>query len=228
MKFVAQQILTGIGRVLTGARAHWLGCTPEPGTQRVYFANHSSHLDGLIMWCAMPRRIRGRTRPVAAKDYWSSPFKRYLAEHVINALLINRTRANPDDDDPIAEMIGALDQGDSLIIFPEGTRGPGGDPMPFKSGLYRIASARPKVDLVPVWLENMNRILPKGQVLPVPMLGSVWIGAPLHLAPGEDKDVFLARARDAVLALRRPARPEDEEDRRALPAEAAVEAEGQR
>ena len=200
MKFVAQQILTGIGRVLTGARAHWLGCTPEPGTQRVYFANHSSHLDGLIMWCAMPRRIRGRTRPVAAKDYWSSPFKRYLAEHVINALLINRTRANPDDDDP----------------------------MPFKSGLYRSASARPKVDLVPVWLENMNRILPKGQVLPVPMLGSVWIGAPLHLAPGEDKDVFLARARDAVLALRRPARPEDEEDRRALPAEAAVEAEGQR
>ena len=123
-------------------------------------------------------------------------------------------------------MIGALDQGDSLIIFPEGTRGPGGDPMPFKSGLYRIASARPKVDLVPVWLENMNRILPKGQVLPVPMLGSVWIGAPIHLGPGEDKDLFLARARDAVLALRRPAHPEEEEDRRALAAAAASKGEG--
>ena len=136
--------------------------------------------------------------------------ERYLAEHVVNALLINRTRANPDDDDPIAEMIGALDQGDSLIIFPEGTRGPGGDPMPFKSGLYRLASARALGEDDEREAEFVAR-------------RRVDIDeAAIHLAPGEDKDPFLARARDAVLGLRRPAHPEDEEDRRAL---AVVEAE---
>ena len=98
-------------------------------------------------------------------------------------------------------MLDALDRGESLIVFPEGTRSPDGELQEFKPGLYHVARARPQVPLVPVWLENLNRILPKGEALLVPLLARIAVGAPLHLLPGETKTDFLARARDAVAAL---------------------------
>ena len=91
----------------------------------------------------------------------------------------------------------------SVILFPEGTRGSGDEPARFKSGLYYIAKARPTLELVPVYLENLGRILPKGEFLPVPLLATATFGSPLRLVEGESRDAFLERARAAIIALRR-------------------------
>jgi 1-acyl-sn-glycerol-3-phosphate acyltransferase len=99
-------------------------------------------------------------------------------------------------------MCKALRAGDSLIIFPEGGRSPGGEIGDFKPGLHHLAREVPEAELVPVFIENLSRVLPKGEVLPVPVLCSVHFGAPVRLEAGETKQDFLQRARAAVLALR--------------------------
>ncbi|MDN6321744.1 MAG: 1-acyl-sn-glycerol-3-phosphate acyltransferase [Halomonas sp.] len=105
-------------------------------------------------------------------------------------------------DDPLAGMRRALDAGDSLILFPEGTRNTGEVPLlPFKTGLYHLALAYPDVELVPVWIDNLNRVLPKGERVPLPLLCTLTYGAPLQLAPEEDKAEFLVRAERALLGL---------------------------
>ncbi len=187
-------------RLLSGMRARWLGCTPE-ACPRVYFANHSSHLDTTVIWAALPASIRGRTRPVAAGDYWlKSAFRRYVVQEVFRAILVNRNRTGTGHES-IELMAQALEQGDSIIIFPEGTRGTGAEVGPFKSGLFHLARRCPNVELVPVYLENLSRILPKGELLPVPLLGSVSFGSPITLDPGEDRKAFLTRARASLLTV---------------------------
>jgi 1-acyl-sn-glycerol-3-phosphate acyltransferase len=201
------QLLAFIARLITGAQGHWYGCPPK-AEQRIYFANHQSHLDWVLIWAALPHELRATTRPIAAKDYWtSSPFKQWLTTEVFHAIYVNRTRskdaaAGGEEQDPLEPLLEALGNGDSLVIFPEGTRSSTGEPMPFKSGLYHLAEQHPAVPLIPAWIDNVQRVMPKGEVVPVPVLCSVTFGAPLLLQPGEDKREFLARARDAVLALR--------------------------
>ncbi len=95
-----------------------------------------------------------------------------------------------------------LQSGDSLVIFPEGTRSNKGAPQPFKAGLFHLAEQFPEVELIPTWIDNVQRVMPKGEVVPVPILCTVTFGAPLRLAPGEDKRAFLERAREAVMAQR--------------------------
>jgi 1-acyl-sn-glycerol-3-phosphate acyltransferase len=193
-------LLAGIARLVTGAQGHWKGCAPM-ATQRIYFANHQSHFDWVLIWAALPRELRAQTRPIAAKDYWTStPFKHWLTREVFNAVYVARTRT--DDQDPLEPLIAALDNGDSLAIFPEGTRSNRGEPQAFKSGLYHLAERYPGVQLIPAWIDNVQRVMPKGEVVPVPILCTVTFGAPVALAPGEDKREFLSRARAAVLALR--------------------------
>jgi 1-acyl-sn-glycerol-3-phosphate acyltransferase len=168
----------------------------------VYFANHSSHLDAVVLWAALPGPLRERTRPVGARDYWqANRIRSWLAQRIFNALLIERQKVTTRDN-PLRDMLAALDEGDSLILFPEGTRSSGLEPQRFKSGLFHLAKERPYVELLPVYLENLNRILPKGEFLPVPLLGSVTIGSPVRLNPGESRDAFLDRTRQAVLTLR--------------------------
>lgn len=203
----AASILAAAVRLATGIRVIWQGCAAST-TARVYFANHTSHLDAVVLWGALPAELRARTRPVAARDYWArGPLRRYLARRVFRALLIERNPSSDADklgaaQATIAALAEAVRGGDSLIVFPEGTRGDGGEVAPFKSGLYHLARGAGAVELVPAYLENLNRILPKGEVLPVPVLGSITFGAPLALQDGEDKTVFLARARQAVCKLR--------------------------
>jgi 1-acyl-sn-glycerol-3-phosphate acyltransferase len=194
-------LLVGMAKWISGANARWAGCAPDT-RQRIYFANHTSHLDALVLWAVLPPPMRALTRPVAARDYWTAGrLRRRIAEQVFHAVLIERRRPTPDDN-PLEDMIRALGQTHSLIVFPEGTRGTGPDPGPFKGGLFHLAKRRPDVELVPVLMDNLNRILPKGEILPVPLLGSVSFGAPIRLEPAEEKAVFLGRAREAVIALR--------------------------
>ncbi|WP_051631357.1 lysophospholipid acyltransferase family protein [Afifella pfennigii] len=189
-----------LARLATGVRAEWRGTGPEL-RRRIYFANHVSHGDFVLLWAVLPPAIRQTTRPVAAADYWTAtPLRRFIAERVFRAVLIAR-RPAADAPNPIEMMADALAGGASLIIFPEGTRNAGEEKLlPFKSGIYRLASSAPQVECVPVWIDNLNRVLPKGEVVPVPLLCTVTFGEPLTLRAGETKEAFLARARQALLA----------------------------
>ena len=192
-------------RFITAVRAIWAGVEPAP-VQRVYFANHTSNGDFILLWSVLPPRLREATRPVAALDYWlKTPLRAFIGREVFRAVLIDR-RPEARVADPVQQMAEALDEGSSLILFPEGQRNSSEAALlPFKSGLYHLASARPAVDLVPVWIENLNRVMPKGEIVPVPLLCTVTFGAPLRLGEGEAKADFLDRASAALLALR-PAR----------------------
>ena len=279
-------LLLGVVRLLTGAQARWYGCPPK-AEQRIYFANHQSHADLVMIWAALPEELRSITRPIAARDYWANtPFKRWITTEVFNAVYVERGGApvvpaapatisdtkpavptliqteriepsmdpiepfmiqvpppapaafavkavqlpliaspptepdlsapttaeatasdaistpTPEAADPLAPLIEALTSGDSIIIFPEGTRGHLGEPQKFKSGLYTLATLFPDVVLVPAWIDNIQRVMPKGEVVPVPLLCSVTFGAPLRVEPGEERRPFLDRARAAVIALR--------------------------
>jgi 1-acyl-sn-glycerol-3-phosphate acyltransferase len=192
--------LVGLTRLVTGVKARWAGCEPC-ARQRLYYANHTSHLDAMVIWSALPPALRRKTRPVAAADYWErSRLRRFLAREVINAVLIDRS-APGGPRDALARIFAALTQGHSLIFFPEGTRGEGGAMGELKPGLYHIARKHSEVELVPVYLQNLNRILPKGEVLPVPLLGNATFGQPLPHIPGESRENFLRRARAALVEL---------------------------
>jgi 1-acyl-sn-glycerol-3-phosphate acyltransferase len=205
-------LLAAVARGISGVQVQWAGCEPDE-RQRIYFANHSSHLDFVVLWSALPSEIRARTRPIAAKDYWeATPLRRFLAQSVFHAVFLERAAPskpkNPDEPHfvgrhLIEEMSDALGTENSLILFPEGTRGTGEKVGPFRSGLYHLAVHRPDVELVPAYLENLNRILPKGEYVPVPMLSLLTFGKPIRVEEGESKDAFLERARESVASLRR-------------------------
>jgi 1-acyl-sn-glycerol-3-phosphate acyltransferase len=279
-------LLLGVVRLLTGAQARWYGCPPK-AEQRIYFANHQSHADLVMIWAALPEELRSITRPIAARDYWANtPFKRWITTEVFNAVYVERAatapaaaaaaraepevppppvknavaphaeriepsmepllplaplivdvtpeavdevqgrldlpapppppppmppppvqppameNAEPPPPDPLAPLVEALRSGDSIIIFPEGTRGHTGEPQKFKSGLYTLATMFPDVVLVPAWIDNVQRVMPKGEIVPVPILCSVTFGAPIRVEEGEERRPFLDRARAAVIALR--------------------------
>ena len=191
-------------RLLTGVRAFWTGTTPSKA-QTLYFANHTSHGDFVLLWSTLPADLRAITRPVAGQDYWeSSALRRFIGTDVFNSLMIRRdANSGAAGADPVEQMAEALRSGDSLIMFPEGTRNTGDDVLlPLKSGLYHLACACPQVRLVPVWIENLKRVLPKGALIPIPLACTVRYGEPIKLANGEDKKTFIARARKAMLDLR--------------------------
>jgi len=196
-----------LARLITAVRAEWRGADPVP-RQRVYYANHVSNADMPMIWAVLPPNLRRHVRPVAAADYWlKTPLRAFVGPEVFNCVLVDR---RPDRDgstgDPLDNILAALNDGASLILFPEGNRNMTEDPLlPFKAGLYNIARACPQVDLVPTWVANLTEVMPKGEVIPLPLMTTVIFGEPVHLQEGEDKDAFLERAARALVQLK----PED-------------------
>jgi len=201
--------LVFVARFITAVRADWRGAEPV-ARQRVYYANHVSNADMPMIWACLPAHIRRHTRPVAAADYWlKTPLRAFVGPEVFNCVLVDRRREERTED-PMEAILAALDDGSSLIIFPEGNRNMGDEPLlPFRAGLYNIARARPEVDLVPAWIANLTQIMPKGEVIPLPLICTVTFGAPVHVQDRENRGNFLARAASALLALR----PDDAEQR---------------
>lgn len=194
------EVLSLVAKLLSGATTRWIDCKPDM-CQRVYFANHTSHLDALVLWSSLPSNIRRLTRPVAAKDYWEKgAVRRYIARS-FNALLIDRKEIKVHRS-PVDLMIREAGETHSLIVFPEGGRNTSGEMSTFKSGLYYLGKKRPDWELIPVHIDNLNRVLPRGEFLPVPLLSCITFGPPIWLQKGESKVSFLSRARDAVLRLK--------------------------
>jgi len=197
---VTGPFLAMIAKILSGANVRWIDCQPDT-CQRVYFANHTSHLDALVLWSCLPKEVRAVTRAVAAKDYWErGPVRRYIARS-FNVLLIDRKKIKVHQS-PVQLMMREMGDRYSLIVFPEGGRNASDELNEFKSGLYYLAKKRPDLELVPVYMQNLNRVLPRGEFLPVPLLSCITIGPPMWLETGEAKRDFLERARQAVWRLR--------------------------
>ncbi len=193
-------LLAVIARILSGASVRWIGNQPDT-CQRVYFANHTSHLDAIVLWASLPQSVRAVTRPVAAKDYWEKgAVRRYMAR-TFNALLIDRKDIKVHQS-PVDLMLSQIGNEQSLIVFPEGSRNTESEIQEFKSGLYYLAKKRPDLELVPVHIDNLNRVLPRGEFLPVPLLSLVTFGPPIYLEQGEAKAAFLVRARESVRRLK--------------------------
>jgi 1-acyl-sn-glycerol-3-phosphate acyltransferase len=202
MGWLIRALILAVVRLSTGVRSHGTWGKPSDA-QCVYFANHTSLGDFLLIWTVMPAGLRYQTRTVAALDYWGTSWlRRFVAQDVFNAVLISRA-ADTSQPAALDVMAQALRQGQSLIIFPEGTRNTSDQPItPFKNGLYHLAQDFPAASFTPIWLDNARHVMPKGAWLPVPMVCSVHVGSPLKLVASESSQAFLARAQDAVLNLR--------------------------
>ena len=194
--------MIAVAKLVTGARSLWQ--TPPEAGPTVYFANHNSHADFALVWATLPRDLRYATRPVAGADYWlAKPLRRFVGVEVINALMIAREGGNLRENNPVRQMSAALQAGDSLIMFPEGTRNMSEKPLQeIKSGIYHLAKACPDARFVPVWIDNVQRVLPKGMIVPIPLACTVRYGAPLQFAPDVGKKMFLDMVRDSLLNLR--------------------------
>ena len=194
------QSLALLAKLVSGFTVRWIGSEPDI-CQRVYFANHTSHLDAVVLWASLPGQLRQWTRPVAAEDYWGQGAVRRFLARSFNAILIDRKQIKVHQS-PVDLMLREMGDRYSLIVFPEGGRSTDGELQEFKSGLYYCAKKRPDLELVPVHIDNLNRVLPRGEFLPVPLLSCITFGPPIWLEAGEPKTAFLSRARESVRRLR--------------------------
>lgn len=197
-----RSFLAALVRLATGVRL--LPATPHGTGPAIYFANHASHMDFVVVWAALPDEVRELTSPAAAEDYWAANrLRRCIACELFRAVLIPRKDVNRGNH-PVERLGTALEAGRSVILFPEGTRSENGETVEFKSGLYHLARRYPDIPLIPVHLENLSRILPKGSRLPVPLIAQARFLPPMQLVADEPKPVFLARARAALEGIEHP------------------------
>ncbi|MEN3336271.1 MAG: hypothetical protein V7641_5636 [Blastocatellia bacterium] len=172
---------------------------PRAG-QFILVANHSSHLDTASLLTLFRLTHLRHIRPVAAADYFERNFfVSLLTKTFFNILPIAR-RGITAENNPLTHMQQALAAGDSLIIFPEGTRGTGAEIGPFRSGIAHLVAKLPDVPVVPASLANMGRRLPKGEIIPVPFFCEIRLGEPLLL--GGNRQQIISTLEEAVRALK--------------------------
>jgi 1-acyl-sn-glycerol-3-phosphate acyltransferase len=205
---LAAWLLVLVARTMTKKSVRFLERLDD-ARQRIYFANHTSHLDFILIWSSLPRHVRERARPVARRDYWErSRFRRYYVRKVFDAVLIDRALFDPvraevngGVREVVEQMVEGLGDEHSLILFPEGTRGSGESIGQFRSGLYYLCRERPDVELVPVRIHGAHKVLPKGRLVPRPQESDLTFGTPMRLENGESRAAFIERARAALSAL---------------------------
>ncbi|MDR2921114.1 MAG: 1-acyl-sn-glycerol-3-phosphate acyltransferase [Tannerella sp.] len=160
--------------------------------QFIIVANHNSHLDTMALLASLPGKIVYKVRPVAAADYFGkTKTKEKLVNYFVNTLLIPRKRDEGDpENDPINKMIHAIDNGYSLIIFPEGTRGEPEIPQPLKPGIAYVLKNRPHIKYIPVYMTGMGTAMPKDDALIVPFESTLVYGKPVQVASTEIRDIL--------------------------------------
>ena len=165
----------------------------------VFFANHTSHLDAMAILAALPGSLRRQVHPVAGLDYWQkNALRRFIAKNVLHCVLIDRRRAGAGS---FRQMTALLKEGDSLLIFPEGTRREDGNIGEFRSGMALLSDLVPEQRFIPVYLAGLNRTLPKGEYLPAPNMSKLIFGEALTRRKDESRDDFTARCRQALQDL---------------------------
>ena len=202
-------LLVGLARPLarffTGADVIGREHLPLKGPA-IVAANHNSHVDTLLLLSIFPARTLGCVRPAAAADYFlKDPVMSWFSRNIIGIVPVARGRA-ASGDDVLAPAREALAAGDIVVIFPEGTRGEASDDMGrLKSGVARLAESFPAAPVTPVWIQGAGRVLPKGEVLPVPMNCAVIVGPAIHW--GGRRTAFMDALREALLSLKAQAPP---------------------
>lgn len=194
-----------LARFFTGADVSGREHLPKTGPA-IVAANHNSHVDTLLLLTIFPTKTLRKVRPAAAADYFlKDPAMSWFSRNVIGIVPVARHSAGSGED-VLAPAREALAAGDIVVIFPEGTRGPGSDDMgKLKSGVARLAEAFPDAPVIPVWIQGAGRVLPKGKFIPVPMNCAVMVGEPIHWTGG--RTALMDGLREALLALKAKAPP---------------------
>jgi 1-acyl-sn-glycerol-3-phosphate acyltransferase len=146
----------------------------------VLAGNHNSNLDALAIISLMPLRLLPKLRPVAAMDYFlTGGFRSWFANNIIGIIPVKRG-SGKEGGNPLALADEALDRGEILVIFPEGTRGEPETLQEFKKGIGHVAHAKPNVPVIPVFMHGLGKALPRGSMLLVPFNVIVSVGEPLY------------------------------------------------
>jgi 1-acyl-sn-glycerol-3-phosphate acyltransferase len=188
--------------VMVGVNVFGRANLPKKGPF-ILIANHNSHMDTLTLMNLFPLQQLHHIHPAAAEDYFCAHrFLSWFSGTFFNVIPIPRTHITKANN-PLKRMCQVLDAGESLIVFPEGSRGQPEHMAPFQSGIVHLIQKYPDVSVVPVFLKGMGRVLPKGEFVPVPFFCDVVIGEPLQFAQNstENRDVILARLERAVRDL---------------------------
>jgi 1-acyl-sn-glycerol-3-phosphate acyltransferase len=169
-------------------------------TACIVVANHNSHLDALILMNLFPLSRLKRVHPVAAADYFlTNPALAWFSTTCLNILPIPRKGIHRDNN-PITKMGERLAEGDSLILFPEGSRGDPEQMKPFQAGIAHLILKHPDVPVVPVFIHGAGKSLPKGELVPVPFFCDVVIGQPTQYRGTKEEIVRQVEADVVALA----------------------------
>ncbi len=160
-------------------------------SQAILVANHNSHIDTMGLMTLLDDRWLENLRPVAARDYFAqNRFRKWVYESLFNLLLVSRRKEDRlPGENPIDNMVEALDKKQSLLIYPEGTRGRPNKMEAFKIGVAKVIQARPEVPVIPVYIENSGMVLPGGSSIPLPFRFQIRFGSPRFLSKGTVKEL---------------------------------------